>query len=121
MLNQLIDKSIGLGKCGITLANQIKKKFNIEVMPADLSKSLFDKKEKNESKFRHIFNFSGTGRNPEKGEEIVKKRLDDLELSLKDYVGDKEYILMVVGAGGGSGSGFFYPILDFLIKDKKQI
>lgn len=73
----------------------------------------------------HIFvlNEGGTGRDATLGEDLVR----EYQRGLYDFLNSIEmmpsakHIALCIGGGGGSGTGFMFPILEFLKKRKKEV
>ncbi len=118
----MLDLVLGAGQGGSRIAKAYSKVYNIDSRFFNLTDVDFSKFDaaKNEV---FVLNEGGTGRDPEVGEALVKKNKDKLYKYLADLLeGDLvKRIALCVGGGGGSGTGFMFPILDYLLSKKKNI
>jgi len=117
----MFDFVIGLGQGGGRIAQAFGKGFEIPVVYMNLAGV----------DFIHIgvprqdilvFEEGGTGRNPVFGERVVRNSFADVEYFLSGRSFDEaKYILVCIGGGGGAGTGFMFPLLDYLLRLKKHI
>lgn len=118
----MFDFAIGLGQGGGRLVKAFKDGMDISVVAMnlagiDLAHMGFGRYE------RLVFESGGTGRDPHYGEQIVRGKSKEVESFLKcrkGFTGSKS-VLVTVGGGGGAGTGFLYPVLDYLVSLGKDV
>jgi cell division GTPase FtsZ len=118
----MFDFIIGLGQGGGRLAQAFGKSFDISTVLMNLAGVDFSNIDSS-SKNVLVFEEGGTGRSPGFGEAVVRSRIEDLFdfLLNKQSYENAKHILICIGGGGGAGSGFLFPVLEILQKDKKDI
>jgi cell division GTPase FtsZ len=125
---------IGLGACGakITLlAEKYLSGIKGAPMPLYINFDSTDFKEVSEVQKQRklLLEGSGTGRSPEKGLEFAEKHRKEIKEFLFKSLGiDKDNngkpsntIILVFGAGGGTGSGLAPVVADLLLKEDLQV
>jgi len=114
----IIPKFFGLGKCGVTIGKKLKEETKVEIFSADLALS---EAQKTIGGITMLLDIEGTGRNPIKGEEKVKSKIDELDKILSGFVENADLVSIIVGCGGGSGTGYFFNCLNLLLRKGKNI
>jgi len=117
----MFDFVIGLGQGGGRIAQAFSKGFEIPVVYMNLAGVDFAHIEASRKDIL-IFEEGGTGRDMKFGERMVRDRFEEVRYFLAGRsFDDSEYILVCVGGGGGAGTGFMFPLLDYLLSLKKNI
>lgn len=117
----MFDTVIGLGQGGGRIANAFGKGFDIPSRYMNLAGVDFASIDSNPNDVL-VLEEGGTGRNPEFGERMVRERLEDMVRFLeRPSFADARYVLVCVGGGGGAGTGFLFPLLDLLLKRRKEV
>lgn len=102
---------VGLGQCGGRIAElldaemkTLKKMYNPSVF---INFHVGDMQELSNisKKYKLLLEGSGTGRSPNKGQEFAEKNKKVIQKFLKEVLNPEAQIILVFGAGGGSGSG----------------
>ena len=118
----MFDFIIGAGQGGSRVAKEFADSFECDAAYFNLSAVDFSKFEAPRNRIL-VIDKGGTGRNPEFGEGIVRKRFTEPReflTGLRNFE-RAQFIMMCVGGGGGSGTGFMFPLLDYMLKRKKEI
>lgn len=117
----MIDFVIGLGQGGGRLAKSFGKGFDVPAVFMNLAGVDFSHIGA-EAKNVLVFEEGGTGRNPRFGEKMVRENFSEVEQFLnRPSFNDARYVLVSVGGGGGAGTGFMFPIVDYLLSLKKEV
>lgn len=117
----MFDFVIGLGQGGGRLAQSFGKGFDVPTTYMNLAGVDFTHMD-TDPKNILVFEEGGTGRNPEFGEKMVRERFSDVQKFLdRPSFNESKYLLVCVGGGGGAGTGFMFPILDYLVAKKKEV
>lgn len=112
---------IGLGQGGGRLAQSFGKGFDIPTVYMNLAGVDFTHIETDKKNIL-VFEEGGTGRNPEFGEKMVRDHFVDVQQFLdRESFNSSKYVLVCVGGGGGAGTGFMFPLIDYLISRKKEV
>lgn len=118
----MFDFVVGLGQGGGRLAKAFKDGMDIPTVIMNLAGIDFAHMGmgKHESL---VFEHGGTGRDPKFGEDIARGRMSDITTFLirREAYPRAEKVLLTVGGGGGAGTGFMYPVLDFLLDEGKHV
>jgi len=117
----MFDFVVGLGQGGGRLASVFQEGFDIPAAYMNLAGVDFTRM-RIDPRDLLVFEEGGTGRNPAFGEMIVRENFESVEtfFDRKD-MDEAEYVLVCVGGGGGAGTGFLFPILDYLIDQDKEV
>jgi len=118
----MLDLVIGAGQGGSRLAKVLSDTYEIEARYLNLAEVDFRNFDvPHASKF--VLDEGGTGRDPELGESFVRRHRDDLYAFLEDSitVNRARHVALCVGGGGGSGTGFLFPTLEYLIGKEKEV
>lgn len=118
----MFDFVIGLGQGGGRLAKAFKDGMDIPMVVMNLAGIDFVRMGFGQYE-QLVFESGGTGRDPQYGECIVRERENEFESFLmgrKAFSGSKR-VLLTVGGGGGAGTGFMFPVLDYLLDRGKDV
>jgi cell division GTPase FtsZ len=117
----MFDYIIGLGQGGGRLAKAFEDGFSVPAMYMNLAGIDFAHMPISKRN-RLVIEEGGTGRDPKFGEKKVREHFDRVEKALTQSRFDQaKYVLVTVGGGGGAGTGFMFPVIDYLIKAGKQV
>ena len=117
----MFDFAVGLGQGGGRIAHAFGKGFDIPVVFMNLTGVDFTHIEA-QAKDILVFEKGGTGRDPRLGEQMVRENFEGVEYFLNRQVfNDADYVLVCVGGGGGAGTGFMFPLIDYLLTQKKNV
>jgi len=117
----MFDFVIGLGQGGGRLAAEFHKGFRVPTVYMNLAGVDYAHMRIPKDDLL-IVETGGTGRNPEYGESIVTDHYSRVTKFLENRnIDDAEYVLVVVGGGGGAGTGFLFPVLDYLTSLNKEV
>jgi cell division GTPase FtsZ len=118
----MFDFVMGLGQGGGRIATSFSDGFKVPVVFMNLAGVDFTHIGA-PSKDVLVFETGGTGRDPKFGETVVREKFEDVSYFLTRRVSfvEAEYVLLCVGGGGGAGLGFMFPLIDFLLIQKKNI
>jgi cell division GTPase FtsZ len=113
---------VGLGQCGGRIAElldremkNLKRMYNPSVF---VNFHVGDMQELSsiQKKYKLLLEGSGTGRSPNKGQEFAEQNKKTISKFLKEVLNPEAMIILVFGAGGGSGSGLA-PVIVPLLHD----
>jgi len=117
----MFDFVIGLGQGGGRLAQSFGKGFDVPTVYMNLAGVDFTHLDTDKKNIL-VFEEGGTGRNPEFGEKMVRNRFGDLDKFLtRSSFDDSKYVLVCIGGGGGAGTGFMFPLLEYLTGKQKEV
>jgi len=118
----MFDFVIGLGQGGGRLAKAFKEGMEIPAVVMNLAGIDFAHMGMGRYE-RLVFETGGTGRDPHFGEQLASERIEDIEefLNNRKNFGPARSVLVTIGGGGGAGTGFLFPVLDYLIELGKDI
>ncbi len=119
MNNKLFDYAIGLGQGGGRISSAFSKEFDIDAIYLNLSE--VDRLKDFQNGDTLIIPAGGSGRDPEKGEQVVGENKNRILGFLDDKIRDSESILLSMGLSGGSGAGLLFTILTQLMEQGKRI
>jgi hypothetical protein len=118
----MLDLVFGCGQGGARLAQVISEVYDIEGRYVNLTDVDFSKFEVPRASI-FVLNEGGTGRDPELGERLVRKHKDKLKPFIAESISSTKAkrIALCVGGGGGSGTGFLFPLLEHLLEMKREV
>lgn len=117
----MFDFVIGLGQGGGRLAKSFGMGFSVPAVFMNLAGVDFSHMGA-DAKNVLVFEEGGTGRNPVFGEKMVRENFDEVERFLdRSSFKSARYVLVSVGGGGGAGTGFMFPLVDYLLSLKKEV
>lgn len=117
----MFDYVIGLGQGGGRLAKEFNAGFGVQTVYMNLAGVDFHKMALRQEDLM-IIEKGGTGRNPEYGESVVSGNINKMIKFLTNRgIESADHVLVAVGGGGGAGSGFLFPVLDYLTDSGKNV
>jgi len=118
----MIDFAIGLGQGGSRIAQTFVEDFGIDGVYMNLAGIDFSQFDVATDRML-VLESGGTGRDPKYGEQVVKDRWAEVESFLTRNVNFTwaKYVVVCVGGGGGSGVGYLFPVIDYLIRAKYEV
>lgn len=119
----MFEYSVGLGQGGGRIARAFKEGFpDLPTVYMNLAGVDFAGIPGMSERNRLVFEQGGTGRDPRFGEKIVRSKFKRV-ISFLDRPTFKRsnYVLVTVGGGGGAGTGFLFPMIDYLISLGKHV
>lgn len=118
----MFDLVIGAGQGGSRLAKVFSDMYDIDGRYLNLAEIDFRNFDVPLAS-RFVLDEGGTGRDPELGEGFVRRHRDDLFAFLDDSVAISraKHVAFCVGGGGGSGTGFMFPVLEYLVEKGKEV
>jgi hypothetical protein len=119
---KMFDFVLGLGQGGGRLAKAFKEGMGtpsvvMNLAGIDFAHMGFGRYE------RLVFEHGGTGRDPKFGEMTAQQnyqKVIDFLYQRKDFP-DARTVLVCVGGGGGAGTGFMFPVIDYLLEEGKKV
>lgn len=119
----MFEYAIGLGQGGGRIARAFKEGFpDLPTVYMNLAGVDFAGIPGMSERNRLIFEQGGTGRDPKFGEEIVRSKFKRVTDFLdRPTFRAANYVVVTVGGGGGAGTGFLFPVLDYLIEQAKHV
>lgn len=117
----MFDFICGLGQGGGRLAAEFRKGFEAPTVYMNLTHLDFMKMPISDRDLM-IIEKGGTGRNPVYGESVVTEDISRVKSFLDNRgINQAQYILVTVGGGGGAGTGFLFPVLEYLTDLGKDV
>lgn len=118
----MVNLVIGAGQGGCRLAKQFSETYEVEGRYMNLTRVDFSKLQVPRNHIL-LFRYGGTGRDPQIGEAMVRKNADALHPFLAEALESNKArrVALCVGGGGGSGVGFMFPTLEYLLEKGVQV
>jgi cell division GTPase FtsZ len=118
----MFDFGIGLGQGGGRLAKSFKDGMELSTVVMNLAGIDFAHMGLGRYE-RLVFESGGTGRDPRFGEQLAGERIGEIRdfLNSRKNFRPSRSVLVTVGGGGGAGTGFLFPVLDYLLELGKEI
>ena len=118
----MIDLVIGAGQGGSRIAKAFSEVYDIEgryLNLADVDFASFTAP-------RHhtfVIDGKGTGRDPLVGEQLVRSNMSQVKEFIAAAIKSNKAksVVLCVGGGGGSGTGYMFPLLDYLLSKRREI
>lgn len=113
----MIDLVLGLGQGGSRLAKEFSDVYDVQGRYMNLTRVDFSKLKVPRNHIL-LFEYGGSGKDPRVGEYIVRHNVDSLYSFLDDALQatNARRVAICVGGGGGSGTGFMFPTIEYLQK-----
>lgn len=113
---------VGLGQGGSRIAREFSLGFEAPATYMNLTGVDFSKFDAPRNSML-VVNAHGTGRDPVFGERVAREHIEEVREHLAGVKGyDRaRYALVTVGGGGGSGTGLMFPVIEALLRAKKEV
>lgn len=103
---------VGLGQCGSRIGSEFER-IGIPVLYANSDEVDVRGMKVDQAKLL-LVERTGTGGSPTKGRQMYEKHSQEFESFYLENLVKTKLVIFIVGLGGGSGSGFLIPSIEFL-------
>lgn len=118
----MFDFVVGLGQGGGRLAKAFKEGLKVPALLMNFAGIDFSQMGLGQYE-QLVLEHGGTGRDPQYGEKLARENAAAIAdaFDQRKAFADSERIIVCVGGGGGAGTGFLFPVLEYLLSKSKDI